>query len=179
MPMYNLIEYSESYSETYGSSWQYDREEPFLDDNGAIADFPANTTNSASFRFKIKIAGRIGNNGTKNVKIRVPLKYLSKFWRTLEMSLINSEINLILTWSARCFIIDTPVAAQGPTFTITNTKLYVPVVTLSTQDNSKLREQKEQQNRYLDFLLNPRFQGVIDLLFYHLKIRVARDIIFH
>ena len=141
MPMYNLIEYSESYSETYGSLWQYDRDEPFLDDNGAIADFPANTINSASFRFKTKIAGRIGNNGTKNVKIRVPLKYLSKFWRTLEMSLINSKINFILTWSVRCFIIDTPVAAQGPTFTITNTKPYVPVVTLSTQDNSKLREQ--------------------------------------
>ena len=57
------------------------------------------------------------------------------------MLLINCEINLILTWSARCFIIDNPIAGQEPTFTITDTKLYVPVVTLSTQENAKLLEQ--------------------------------------
>ena len=54
------------------------------------------------------------------------------------MPLINCEINLVLTWSAKCFIIDDPIAGQEPTFTITDTKLYVPVVTLSTQDNAKL-----------------------------------------
>ena len=52
----------------------------------------------------------------KNVKISVPLTYLSNFWRTLEMALINCEINLILTWSERCFIIDAPIAGQEPTF---------------------------------------------------------------
>ena len=57
------------------------------------------------------------------------------------MSLINFEFNLILTWSNRCFIVDNPTAGQEPTFTITDTKLYVPVVTLSTQDNTKLLEQ--------------------------------------
>ena len=57
------------------------------------------------------------------------------------MLLINCEINLILTWSARCFIIDNPIAGQEPTFTIADTKLYVPVVTLSIQDNAKLLEQ--------------------------------------
>ena len=56
------------------------------------------------------------------------------------MPLINCEINLILTWSNRCFIIDNPIAGQEPTFTISDTKLYVPVVTLSTQDNAKLLE---------------------------------------
>ena len=93
-------------------------------------------------KFKIKTAGRTEDDGTKNVKIRVPLKYLSNFWRTLEMPLINCEINFILTWSNRCFIIDNPIAGQEPTFKITDTKLYVPVVTLSTtQDNAKLLEQ--------------------------------------
>ena len=93
------------------------------------------------FKFKTKIAGRTGNGGTKNVKIRVPLKYFSDLWRTLEMALINCEINLILTWSDRCFIIDNPIDDQVPTFTIIDTKLYIPVVTLSTQDNTKLLEQ--------------------------------------
>ena len=70
-----------------------------------------------------------------------PLKYLSNFWRTFEMSLINCEIELILTWSASCVIIYTNVNNQIPTFTLTETNLYVPVVTLSTQDNEKLLPQ--------------------------------------
>ena len=65
-----------------------------------------------------------------------PLKYLSNFWRTLEMSLINCEVELILTWSRDCVIIYTNVDNQVPTFPIRETNLYVPVVTLSTQDNS-------------------------------------------
>ena len=56
--------------------------------------------------------GRAGNNGTKNVKIKVSLTYLSHFWRTLEIPLINCENNLILTWSNRCFIIDNPIENQ-------------------------------------------------------------------
>ena len=71
----------------------------------------------------------------------VPLKYLSNFWKALEMSLINCEINLILTWSANCFIIDAPVNNQVPTFTLTDAKLFVPAVTLSTQDQAKLLQQ--------------------------------------
>ena len=62
-----------------------------------MADFPADNNNSASFEFKTKSAGRIGKNGTKNVKIRVLLKHLSNFPRTLKIPLINCEINLILT----------------------------------------------------------------------------------
>ena len=179
MPMYNLIEYSENYSETCGSLWHYYRDEPFLA-NGAVAHYRVNNDSSVSFKFKTKIAGRIEeSNDTKNVKTRVPLKYLSNFWKTLEMQLINYKINLIITWYNRCFIIDNPVTGQEPTFTITDTKLYVPVVTLSTQDNAKLLEQLksgfkktinwnkyepkvtvDQQNQYLDFLINPSFQGV-------------------
>ena len=72
--MHNLIEYSDNYFKTCGSLWHSYRDEPFLDNNGAIADFPANN-NSALFKFKTKIAGRIENNG----EVRVSLKYLSNF----------------------------------------------------------------------------------------------------
>ena len=68
----------------------------------------------------------------------VPLKYLSNLWRTLEMPLINCKVNLILTWSSTCVITN---STGAETFKITDTKLYVPVVTLSTQDNSKLLQQ--------------------------------------
>ena len=68
----------------------------------------------------------------------VPLKYISNFCRTLEMPLINCEIELILIFSEDCVIISTDINNQVPTFTITETNLYVPVVTLSTQDNAKL-----------------------------------------
>ena len=69
----------------------------------------------------------------KDVEIMVPLKYLSNFWRTLKVLLINCEVNLILTWSSRCVAIATNIQNQAATFEITDTKLYVPVVTLSTQ----------------------------------------------
>ena len=87
-----------------------------------------NTTDS--FKFKAKITGQTGNNATKDVEIMVLLKYLSNFWRTLEMPLINCEVNFILTWSSNCVLIATGVQSQNETFEITDTKLYVPVVTL-------------------------------------------------
>ena len=77
----------------------------------------------------------------QKIEIIVPLKYLLSFWRTLEMPLINCEINLILTWPEHCVIVSTNVANQNATFAITDTKLYAPVVTLSTQDNEKLLQQ--------------------------------------
>ena len=88
-----------------------------------------------SFNFKAKMTGQTGN------EIMVPLKYLSNFWRTLEIRLINCEINLILTWSTNCVVVSTKVANQNARFEITDAKLYVPVVTLPTQDNSKLLQQ--------------------------------------
>ena len=87
---------------------------------------------------KPKIADRTGNDGTKNNKIRVPLKYFSNLWRTLEMSLIDYEINFILTLPERCYIIEVPIVSQQTT--ITHTKLYVPVAISSTQDNGRLLE---------------------------------------
>ena len=74
----------------------------------------------------------------KDVKIAVPLKYLRNFWKTLEMPLINCEINFILTWSENCVISSAPRKTK---FTITDKKLYVPIVTLSTHDNAKLLQQ--------------------------------------
>ena len=135
------------------------------------------TGNSASLTFKQKITSSIGNDGTKAVKIMVPLKYLSNFWRTLEILCINCEINLILSCSANC-VISNAAVNQATTFAITGTKLYVPVVTLSTDDNGKLSQQlksgfkrtinwnKHQSktttqnvsNRHLDYLIDQVFR---------------------
>ena len=140
MLMYSLIEYSDNYSKTCGSLWQYTKEIPAIYNNGAIVTFNgANVTDS--FNFKTKITSQTNDDGIINVEIIVPLKYPSNFWRTLEMPLINCEIELILTWSRNCVIIYTDVHDQVPTFTITETNLYVPIVTLSTQDNAKLLPQ--------------------------------------
>ena len=125
------------------------------------------------------MAGQTGDDGAKNVEIMVPLKYLSNFWRTLEMPLINCEINLTLTSSTNCGIVSTNVANQNATFEITDTKLYVSVITLSTQDNSKLFQKLKSgfkrvinwnkylskpkllaQNPNLNHFVEPCFQGV-------------------
>ena len=73
----------------------------------------------------------------------VPLKYLSNIWRTLEMPLINCEIIIHLKWSKNCILVDVTAANQNPEFKITDAKLCVPVVTLSTKDNIKLLKQLE------------------------------------
>ena len=126
--MNNLIECSDNYSKISWNLWQYYKD-----------DLNDNTADSASFKSKIKITGKTPNDGnTKDVEIIVPLKYLSNFWRTLEMPLINCEVNLILRWS-KDFVI-TNSESEGK-FAITETKLYVPVVTLQTQDNAKLLQQ--------------------------------------
>ena len=112
--MHNLIEYSDNYSKISGSLWQYYKDEP--NDNLA---------NSESFQCKVKITGRTPADGnTKDVEIIVPLKHLSNFWRTLEMPLINCEVNLELTWSRDCVITNSTGAGK---FAITETKLYVLV----------------------------------------------------
>ena len=99
MPMYNLIEYSDNYSKTSGSLWQYCKEIPAVNNNGDIVDFNgANATDS--FNFKIKITGQTADNndgyiaGRVDVEIMVPLKNLSSFWRTLEMPLLIVKLNL-------------------------------------------------------------------------------------
>ena len=166
MSMYNLIEYSDNYAKTAGSLWQWFRDEP----NDNLAD-------SESFKSKIKITGKTPkNDNEKDAEIMVPLKYLINFWRTLEMPLINCEVNLILTWSSTCVITNSNGAG---TFAITDTKLYVPVVTLPTQENTKLLQQLKSgskrvinwnkylskpellaQNPNLNHVVEPSFQEV-------------------
>ena len=126
--MYNLIEYTDNYSKTSGSLYQFYRDEP--NDND-IAEYE-------SFTFKTKFLNNTNNAGIINLKIAVPLKYLSNFWKTLEMPLINCEINLILTLSKTFVIFE---GNRATTFATTDTKLYVLVVSLSTQDNTKLLPQ--------------------------------------
>ena len=93
MPMYNLIEYSDNYSDTSGSLWNFKRDE--ITNNANVT----NDNNASPFKYKGSIIGDTENNGTKNgVKIAVPLKYLSNFWRSLELPLINCKVELSLKW---------------------------------------------------------------------------------
>ena len=95
-----------------------------------------NDDKAPSFKYKASVIGNTEDNGRKNgVKIAVPLKYLSNFWRSLEMPLINCKIELSLKWIENCILSNAGTAA---TFTITDAKLYVPIVTLRTEDNTKL-----------------------------------------
>ena len=119
-------------------------------------DEPSNplSSNSESFKYKTNIVGKTpqNNDSLTNAKVAIPLKYLSNFWRSLTIPLINSEVELILTWSKNCVLDDMTtrdaedddpviVAPSGTTFKITETKLYVPVVTLSKENDKKLLEQ--------------------------------------
>ena len=129
MSMNNLIKYSDNYSDTSGSLWDFKRDE--IVNNANVT----NDDNAPSFKYKASIIGNTGNNGTKNgVKIAVPLKYLSNFWRSLEMPLINCKVELSLKWIENCML----TTATTATFKITDAKLYVPIVTLSAEDNLKL-----------------------------------------
>ena len=161
--MYNLIEHSNAYSKTSGSLWQYYRNEPILDNNGKIIDFPANNNYSNSLKFKQPITEQMGNCDQKDVEIMVPLKYLSNFWRTLEIPLINCEIALQMTCSKRSTLVAVTASNQLTKFRITDTKIYVPVVTLSTQENIKLLKQLEcgfkkttNWNKYHSKKINPK-----------------------
>ena len=90
MPMYNLIEYSDNYSDTSGSLWQFKRDE-------MVNNADVSNDNASSFKYKANLIGNTEANGTKNgVKIEVPLKHLSNFWRSLEMPLINCKVELSL-----------------------------------------------------------------------------------
>ena len=178
MPMYNLIENSYNYSKTSGSFWQYCKDIPAVDNNNAMIDFTDNNLTD-SFNFKVKMTVQTGDNETKNVEIMVPFSYLTVFRRSLKLPLINCEVNLILTCYTNCVIVSTNVANQNATFAITDTKLYVPVVALSTQDNLKLLQQLKSgfkrvinlnrylskpellaQNQNLNHLVEPSFQAV-------------------
>ena len=135
MRMYNLIEYSDNYSDTSGRLWQFKRDEQNMNNGN-----PANVTTADSSSFKYKSSffkqRTADDNGVfKDVKTAVPLKYLSNFWRSLEMPLINCKIHLELYWSKDCVMSNVVKATE---FKITNTKLYVPIVIFPSKDNTKL-----------------------------------------
>ena len=155
MPMYNLVEYSKNYLKTSGSLWNYYRDER---NSGTEGSTYYSIKNSKSFDYKTSNTGKIeGSNIEKDdVKIVVLLKYLSTFWRTLDMPLIDCEISLNLTWSENCVLTSKAPREANPdadpavagisnptnaTFKIKDTKLYVPVVTLSAENDNTLLEQ--------------------------------------
>ena len=157
--MYNLLEQSRNYRKTTGKLWNNYRDEPNIGLGGESNNVNYSIKDSKSFDFKTSITGKLeGVNTTKDVEIVVPLKYLSNFWRTLGTPLINCEINLFLTWFEKCVLTSKAtrdaVPAQGgnpavaavdnstnATFKTTDTKLYMPVVTLSTEDDNNFLEQ--------------------------------------
>ena len=140
MPMYNLIEYSDNYQDSSATLYQYKRDETPEDD--AIADLTVD--NSSSFKYKISLLGNpvVANNIARiNVKVVVPLKYLSNFFRSLEMPLINCKIKLNLTWKKECVL---STDDGNAVFVINETKMYVPVVALSKEDNKDFIEQQNK-----------------------------------
>ena len=142
MPMYNLFEYSKNYKKITGSLQNYYRDDP---------SDPLNNK-SESFKYKTSIIGKTTNDNDSltDAEVVIPLKHLGNFWRHLDIPLINCETELILTWSKNCVLADMSVNAvlnppivppSGTTFKIKDTKLYVPVVTLSKENDTKLLEQ--------------------------------------
>ena len=156
MLMYNLLEYSKNYKKTTGSLWNYCRDKPSSSTDNNITH---SILNSKSFDYKANFMenGMTHDNLTKNdVKVVVPLKHLSNFWRQLNIPLIDCEVELILTWFKNCVLIDKSTreadynadpnvyeidSPENVIFKITDTKLLVPVVTLSKEDDIKLLEQ--------------------------------------
>ena len=170
MPMYNLLEYSKNYRKTTGSLWNYYRDEPNNPPlNNYNADPIANSKSfkyKSSVTGKTSDENQENNENTeqgntrikKNLKIAVPLKYLNNFWRSLDMPLIDCEVSWTLTWSENCVLTDItmqrakPAQGDNParekidalanaTFKITDTKLYVSVVTLSAKANNNFLKQ--------------------------------------
>ena len=167
MPMYNLLEYSDNYQDSSATLYQYKRDEPPEDE--VVADLT--TDNSSSFKYEVSLLGNpvVANNIVRlNVKVVVPLKYLSNFFRSLEIPLINCKIKLNLTWKKECVL---STGAGEAVFIINDTKLYVPVVTLLQNkgcqrsiywNEYKTKEINEDADanvfKYIN--LDPSFQGV-------------------
>ena len=170
MPMYNLLEYSKNCRKTIGSLYNYYRDE--LSNNADDDNFGnIKVVNSNTFKYKNKIIGNtynadaripnpdgarhidnpiynVNKNGTEEVELAIPLKYLGNFWRALNISLISCEESLELKWDKNCIITsfeqrdigggNRDNAPTGATLSITDYKLYVPIVTLSKDDETKL-----------------------------------------
>ena len=177
MPMYNLIEYSDNDSDTSRSLWQFKRNEVPVNNADLTID------NFQSFKYKAALLGKTAdavnntNRSVKDAKIVVPLKYLSNFWRSLEMPLINCKVLLELNWIEECILSS---AGDSAKLAITDAKLHVPIVTLSTEDSENLAKQLsegfkrsvywnsyetkppkvKEKGKNLYELLNASFQGV-------------------
>ena len=200
MSMYNLLEYSENYRKTIGSLYNYYRDE--LSDDADDNNFDnIKVVNSEAFKSKNKITGNtynvdavakgydVNRNGTQEVELAMPLKYLGNFSRALNIPLISSEVSLELKWDKNCIITSLEQrdigggnrdnAPTGATLAINDCKLYVPAVTLSKDDEIKLltnlksgfkreivwnkyRSQMttEAVNNNLNILIDPTFTNV-------------------
>ena len=144
MLMYNLIEYSDNYQDSSAILYQYKRDEQPVNNDGNIINLTA--ADSESFKYKINLLGNPVHDAATNIaklsiKVAVPLKYLSNFFRSLEMPLSNCKIKLNLTWEKECVLSN---QAGTAVFIINDTKLYVPVVTLSKEDNKDFIEQQNK-----------------------------------
>ena len=198
MPMYNLLEYSKNYRKTTGSLFNYYRDE--LSDDADNNNSPnIKVINSKSFKYKISITGKTyevaagadgyddTKEGTKETELAVPLKYLGNFWKSLDISLINCEVSLTLTWDKNCVITSREsrlvTTAQGgnpevrdnsPTgaaFEISDCMLYAPVVTLSKDDNDELLNNLKSGfkrvitwNKYLSQMFNQSANNNLNFL---------------
>ena len=215
MRMYNLLEYSKNYRKTIRSFYNYYRDELTNDGNDNFAN--RNVVNSEAFKYKNKLTGNtynvdagaqgydVNKNGTQKIELAIPSKYLGNFWRALNIPSISCEVSLELKWTKNCVITSLerrqvdggpPVvrdnAPTGATLSITDFKLYVPVVTLSKDDEIKLltnlksgfkreiiwnkcRSQMttEETNNNLNNLIDPTFTNVNRL--FVLAYRTADD----
>ena len=137
IPLYNLIEYSDNYWDTSGSLWHFKRDEVPANNADLTID------NFQSFKYKAALLGKTANavnnidSSVTDTKIVVPLKYLSNFWRSLEMLLINCKVHLEINWIEDCILSS---AGNSAKFEITDAKLHVPIVTLSTKDSANLKD---------------------------------------
>ena len=153
-----MLECTKNYSKTAGSFWNCCRDEPNSGIGGEDNNINYFIQDSKSFDYKTSITGKLENNNTEieNVEVVVPLKHVSNFRKTLDIPLINFKINPFLTWTENCVTTSKATRDEDPvadpavvvvnnptnaTFKISDTKLYVPVVTLPTQDNNKFLEQ--------------------------------------
>ena len=159
MSMYNLIAYSKNYRKTIGSLYNYYRDE--LSDDVDDNNFDnIKVVNSNTFKYKSKITGNtynvdagaqgydVNKNGTQEVELAIPLKYLGNFWRALNIPLISCEVSLELKRDKNCVMTNLEQrdieggnrddAPTGATFAINDCKLYVPAVTLSKDDEINL-----------------------------------------
>ena len=151
MSLYNILEYSDNYADTTASLYQYKRPEP-RDNNGVLNDLNAN--NSSSFKYQsgliqkqlttansVSVAANVDLNFNnahrvwKNIKVFVPFKYISNFFRNFEMPLINTKLYTELNWTKYSVLSSTD---QNSVFHVRKGELYIPVVTVNTENNNKL-----------------------------------------